>query len=75
MIWDILGLIKGAVTPFGLLNDTNHHVKFYLDSDFKNGMLGIHPNDNTAIVRIKTENLVSLLADKGCETEWIDILS
>ena len=74
-LMDILGLIKGAVTPFGLLNDTDHCVKFYLDSDFKNGILGIHPNDNTATVSMKTEDLVSLLADKGYETEWIDILS
>ena len=74
-LMDILGLIKGAVTPFGLLNDTDHCVKFYLNSDFKNGILGIHPNDNTATVSMKTEDLVSLLADKGYETEWIDILS
>ena len=59
-LMDILGLIKGAVTLFGLLNDTDHCVKFYLNSDFKNGILGIHPNDNTATVSMKTEDLVSL---------------
>ena len=33
----ILGLIPGAVTPFGLLNDEECRVHFYIDRDFWQG--------------------------------------
>ena len=38
------------MSPFGLLNDAEHAVNFYPDKQFtKNGgIIGIHPNDNTA---------------------------
>ena len=47
---DILGLVPGAVTPLGILNDAEHRVQLYLDEAFLNspGLIGIHPNDNTA---------------------------
>ena len=65
---EILGLIPGAVTPLGLLNDKEHRVKFYLDKDFK-GMdfIGVHPNDNTATVWLKPADIISLLKKKGSE--------
>ena len=34
---DILGLIPGAVSPFGLLNDSEKKVVFYIDEAFKEG--------------------------------------
>ena len=33
-LMNILGLIPGAVTPLGLLNDKDLKVSFYLDKDF-----------------------------------------
>ena len=55
-LMEILGLIPGAVTPFGLLNDEERKVQFFLDRDFleEPGFLGVHPNDNTATVWLKT---------------------
>ena len=65
---DILGLIPGAVTPLGLLNDKEHRVKFYLDKDFTDmDFIGVHPNDNTATVWLKPADLISLLKKKGSE--------
>ena len=46
----IMELIPGAVTPLGLLNDSENRVKLYLDSSFGDGLIGVHPNDNTATV-------------------------
>ena len=43
-------LTPGAVTPFGILNDSEHRVYFYLDREFMNDKIGVHPNDNTATV-------------------------
>ena len=49
-LMDMLGLIPGAVTPLGLLNDREHKVTFWLDKSFleSSGLTGVHPNVNTA---------------------------
>ena len=63
---EILGLIPGAVTPLGLLNDKDHRVKFYLDNDFKDmEFIGVHPNDNTATVWLSPADLIRLLKENG----------
>ena len=43
----IMKLIPGAVTPLGLLNDEERKVTLFLDADFGDGLVGVHPNDNT----------------------------
>ena len=49
-LYELLGLIPGAVTPLGLLNDDGRRVQLFLDAAFKEGLIGAHPNDNTATV-------------------------
>jgi Ala-tRNA(Pro) deacylase len=52
-----LDLEPGSVSPFGLLNDTNHEVVFILDSDaLKHEYIGVHPNTNTQTLVIKTDD-------------------
>lgn len=64
-----LGLIPGAVTPLGVLNDETRSVKVFLDRDFlqEPGLVGVHPNDNTATVWLKTEDLIRLIREHGNE--------
>ena len=53
---ELLNVKPGAVTPFGLLNDINHRVKFFFDiqlNDFDS--FNFHPLINTATVNIKKE--------------------
>ena len=69
----ILSLKKGEVTPFGLLNDKEHKAVFILDSYFEDGIIGIHPNDNTATVFLKTADLISILSGIGTEIRIISI--
>ena len=66
-----LNLTPGSVTPLGLLNDAEHKVKFFLDKDFLEppGMIGIHPNENTATVWLKTADLINLIRENGNEVE------
>ena len=61
----ILGLQAGSVTPLGLINNTVHKVQFYLDQDFLDEpkLIGIHPNDNTATVWLKTDDLITLIEE------------
>ena len=72
---EILGLIPGAVSPFGLLNDAEKKVAFYLDTAFKegSGLIGVHPNDNTATVWLKAEDLMKIVEEHGNEAHWAEL--
>ena len=63
----VLGLIPGAVTPFGVLNDQERKTQVYLDEGFLRapGLIGVHPNDNTATVWISFANLHKAVAAHG----------
>jgi Ala-tRNA(Pro) deacylase len=70
-----LGLIPGAVTPLGLLNDSEKRVQFFLDREFLQGegMIGVHPNDNTATIWMKTADLLRVLEEHGTEVHPFDL--
>lgn len=74
-LMNILGLIPGAVTPLGLLNDTDGKVILYLDQDFFKGehLIGVHPNDNTATVWMKTDDLTDIIRTHGNNVVIIDL--
>ena len=66
-LMSILGLIPGAVTPFGLLNDEENKAALYIDRTFRegSGLVGVHPNDNTATVWIKIDDLIRIISEHG----------
>lgn len=66
-LMNILNLTPGAVTPLGLLNDSELKVTFYLDKAFFNGkeIIGVHPNDNTATLWLKVNDLISIIKEHG----------
>lgn len=70
-----LGLEAGAVSPFGLLNNEEHDVIFYLDRQFtkQGGIIGIHPNDNMATVWLQADDLVALLEEAGTKVNVVAI--
>lgn len=70
---ELLGLYPGAVTPLGLLNDEARKVMFYLDESFTQepGLVGVHPNDNTATVWIRTADLIRLIEEHGNEVHVV----
>lgn len=73
---DLLGIMKlspGSVTPLGLLNDSERKVKFYLDAELSGGMVGVHPNDNTATVYLKADDVMRLIGEHGNETEIVEL--
>ena len=69
----LLGLIPGAVTPLGVLNDEARRVKFFLDRAFAGGLVGVHPNDNTATLWLRAEDLIRVVREHGNEIEYIDL--
>ena len=59
-----LGLKQGSVSPFGLMNDTDHAVEFFIDKDLSRcKSLGIHPLENTATVFLSFKDLDKFLWD------------
>ncbi|MBR4501835.1 MAG: prolyl-tRNA synthetase associated domain-containing protein [Clostridia bacterium] len=69
----IMGLIPGAVTPLGLLNDEERKVALYLDKAFLGGLIGVHPNDNTATVWMKAEDLAALIREHGSTVNAVSL--
>ena len=70
-----LGLLPGAVTPLGALNDREGQVEVFLDQDFlaPPGLIGVHPNDNTATLWLRTEDLIALLRDHGTAVRVVPV--
>ena len=50
-------------------------VIFYIDEAFKSGygLIGIHPNDNTATVWLKAEDLIRIVQEHGNEVNVVEI--
>ncbi|MFQ6082231.1 MAG: prolyl-tRNA synthetase associated domain-containing protein [Candidatus Aminicenantia bacterium] len=58
-----LGLSTGAVSPFGLLNDSKKEVQVVVDRDLKKvERINFHPNVNTATVGVGFKDFEKFLA-------------
>lgn len=69
-----LGLNKGAVSPFGVLNDIDCIVEVVLDKDIlAYERIGVHPNDNTATVWIRPQDLETIIRKHGNVISYIEI--
>lgn len=67
-----LGLEKGAVSPFGLLNDQGQGVELYLDEKLRHSaLIGVHPNDNTATVFVSCKDLMKFVKDTGHDISFL----
>lgn len=69
-----LGLRPGSVSPFGLVNDEEHHVYVFLDKNLlKAKKLSFHPNDNRASLAIKLDDFIRYMDWVGNGYEWIEL--
>jgi Ala-tRNA(Pro) deacylase len=69
-----LGLQAGSVSPFGLINDTEHHVHVFLDEKLlEHERLAFHPNDNRATLIISRADLEKFLAVRKNGWEYIPL--
>jgi Ala-tRNA(Pro) deacylase len=67
-----LGLETGAVSAFGLINDTENHVKVVIDEDLKKSEgVNFHPNVNTATVGISFPDFEKFLSWSGNTIRFI----
>jgi len=51
-----IGLKPGSVSPFALINNTEHDIRVVFDSVLKDELIGFHPlqNDNTIVLNMKS---------------------
>ena len=69
-----LGLCPGSVSPFGLINDTEHHVHLFLDESLREQeSLSFHPNDNRFTVVISRDEFTKYLEAVGNSYEYIKL--
>ena len=70
-----LALSPGAVSPFGVVNDEDHDVVVVLDKELKKtpGLIGFHPNVNTAFVWLTFDGLMTFLRAMGNPVYCIEL--
>lgn len=67
-----LGLETGAVSPFGLINDSNKEVQVVIDQDLKKAEhINFHPNVNTATVGIEFRDFEKFLSWCGNSVRYL----
>jgi len=65
---------QGSVSPLSILNNEQNDVTLVMDDSLKTKeYLWIHPNDCTASLRVKREDLIKLIESKGKSIVWIDL--
>jgi len=68
-----LGVEPGSVTPFSVINDTDHQVTLALDSALKEGgPINAHPLTNTMTTAIALPDLQRFFAATGHVARWLD---
>ena len=69
-----LGLRPGSVSPFGLLNDAEHHVYVFLDKHLlQQERVSFHPNDNRASLSLRVSDFIRFMDYTGNAYEWIEL--
>ncbi len=62
----LLGVTPGAVTLFGLLNDTGHAVRFFIDESLLAGeIINAHPLTNEATTSIRVADVLKFVEATG----------
>jgi Ala-tRNA(Pro) deacylase len=73
MMVETLGVTPGSVTAFGLINDTDHRVRFVLDAALaKADPVNFHPLGNNATTAVSQAGLPVFLAALGITPMIVD---
>ena len=68
LMQDVLGVRPGSVTPFALINDTEHQVRLVLDENLlTHDQVNFHPLVNTATTTISRDDLLKFFRHTGHE--------
>ncbi len=65
-LMDLLGVIPGAVTAFGVINDTGQRVKVFVDAALlEHAVVNAHPLTNEATTSIAAQDLLRFIKATG----------
>jgi len=74
LMWEILGVRPGSVTPFSLINDHEHQVNVILDDGMMEiDILNYHPLHNEATTAIPSADLLKFMDATGHKPRRIDL--
>jgi Ala-tRNA(Pro) deacylase len=69
-----LGVAPGSVSPFGLINDRDKHVRVFLDRDLAGvDRLSFHPNINTVTLALARSDFERFLAACGNPVRYVEV--
>ena len=69
-----LGVTPGSVSPTGLINDHQRHVRVFLDRDLQSApRVSFHPNINTVTFTLAFSDFERFLADCGHQVRYVDM--
>jgi Ala-tRNA(Pro) deacylase len=69
-----LGVMPGSVSPFGLLNDPDRHVRVFIDADLARAeRITFHPNVNTATLVLGVADFRRFLVHTGHAVRYITV--
>ncbi|MGH6762250.1 MAG: prolyl-tRNA synthetase associated domain-containing protein [Phyllobacterium sp.] len=75
-LMEYLGLIPGAVSVLGAVNDRNHQVKIVLDEELMaHDIINAHPLSNDATTSIRRDDLLTFLKATGHEAVILKVSS
>ena len=74
LMFELLGVTPGSVTPFGLINDAGGRIKVVLDAPMmQHQILNYHPLENTATTSIAAGDLLAFIRATGHEPHVIAV--
>jgi Ala-tRNA(Pro) deacylase len=66
VLWDVLALTPGSVTPFGLINDTQRRVTVILDEAMLDSeWVNVHPLHNAASTTLRSADMLRFIRALG----------
>jgi len=74
LLYEVLGVRAGSVTPFALINDAAHQVTVVLDRGMlAHDPLNYHPLENDRTTAIAPDDLIRFIASCGHEPRILDL--
>ena len=73
---EYLNITPGSVTPFGLLNDIENKVNFFLDNNLtQDDQINFHPLENTATITMQVKDFINFLLENNKKVNIFDFKS
>ena len=73
LLFDLLGVTPGAVTPFALINDTGARVRVILDASLMDHeLVNFHPLENNKTTQVSPDDLKAFITACGHAPEILD---